>query len=170
MVLWRETKASISMILQHETGASNSIVLLRQTKVLSSVVLWRDIKALNSKTTFRQVCKLMKTLFSLVWSPIQSQVCCYCCNQVGGSRRSTYATKTRCATWFSIAVRCSTYKANGFPHVTKLCKIMRRTELYWRCDWWNVGWSCHTSYCIGIIYVEPGFPKIQAGKRLWSSR
>ena len=42
-------------------------------------------------------------------------------NQVGGSRRSTYATKTRCATWFSIAVRRSTYKANGIPHVTKLC-------------------------------------------------
>ena len=41
--------------------------------------------------------------------------------QVGGSRRSTYATKTRCATWFSIAVRRSTYKANGIPHVTKLC-------------------------------------------------
>ena len=32
------------------------------------------------------------------------------------------------------------------------------------------GWSCHTSYCIWIIYVEPGFPKIQAGKRLWSIR
>ena len=90
--------------------------------------------------------------------------------QVGGSRRSTYATKTRCATWFSIAVRRSTYKANGIPYVTKLCQIMRRTELYWRCDWWNVGWSCHTSYCIGIIYVKPGFPKIQAGKRLWSTR
>ena len=41
--------------------------------------------------------------------------------QVGGSRRSTYATETRCATWFSIAVRRSTYKANGIPHVTKLC-------------------------------------------------
>ena len=35
---------------------------------------------------------------------------------------------------------------------------------------WNVGWSCHTSYCIGMIYVEPAFPKIQAGKRLWSTR
>ena len=41
--------------------------------------------------------------------------------QVGGSRRSTYATKTRRATWFSIAVRRSTCKANGIPHVTKLC-------------------------------------------------
>ena len=41
--------------------------------------------------------------------------------QVEGSRRSTDTTKTRCATWFSIAVRRSTYKANGIPHVTKLC-------------------------------------------------
>ena len=31
------------------------------------------------------------------------------CEQVGSSRLSTYATKTRCATWFSIAVRRSTY-------------------------------------------------------------
>ena len=48
-------------------------------------------------------------------------------NQVGGSRRSTYATKTRCATWFSIAIRCSTYKANGIPHVTKLCVELNYT-------------------------------------------
>ena len=49
------------------------------------------------------------------------EVCVLDLNQVGGSRRSTYATKTRCATWFSIAVRRSTYKANGIPDVTKLC-------------------------------------------------
>ena len=42
-------------------------------------------------------------------------------NQVGGNRRSAYATQTRCATWFSIAVRRCTYMANGIPHVTKLC-------------------------------------------------
>ena len=40
-------------------------------------------------------------------------------NQVEGSRRSTYGTQTRCATWFSIAVRRSTYRANGIPHFTK---------------------------------------------------
>ena len=47
--------------------------------------------------------------------------------QVGGSRRSTYATKTRCATWFRIAVRRSMYKANGIPHVTKLCVELNYT-------------------------------------------
>ena len=60
-------------------------------------------------------------------------------HQVGGSRRSTYATQSRCATWFSIAPHRSTYRANGIPHVIKLCYIMRRTESYWRCDWRNVG-------------------------------
>ena len=34
---------------------------------------------------------------------------------------SMYATQIRCATWFSIVVRRSTYRANGIPHVTKLC-------------------------------------------------
>ena len=58
----------------------------------------------------------------------------------------------------SIVVRRSTYRANGIPHVTKLCG----TESYWRCDCRNVGRSCHRSYCIWIIYVGPGFPEIQA--------
>ena len=47
---------------------------------------------------------------------------------------------------------------------------MRRTESYWRWDWRNVGRSCHASYCIWMICVEPGFPGIQAGKYLWSTR
>ena len=47
---------------------------------------------------------------------------------------------------------------------------MRRTQSYWRCDWWNVGRSCHASYCVLIFCVGPGFPEIQAGKRVWSTR
>ena len=87
--------------------------------------------------------------------------------QVGGSHRSMYGTQTGCATWFSIVVRRSTYMANGIPHVTKLCLIMRETISNWRCDWRNMGRSCHTSYCTCIVYVEPRFPEIQAGKHLW---
>ena len=44
----------------------------------------------------------------------------FLCYQVGGSRRSTYGTQTRCTTWFSIVVRRSMYRANGIPLVTKL--------------------------------------------------
>ena len=49
---------------------------------------------------------------------------------------------------------------------------MSRTESNWRSDWRNVGRACDTWYCILIIkfYIEPGFPEIQAGKRLWSTR
>ena len=93
-----------------------------------------------------------------------------CTQQVGDSRRSTYGTQTKYATWFSVVVRRSTYRANGIPHVTKLCYIMRRTESNWRCDLRNVRRACHTSYCIWIIYVELGFPAIQAGKCVWATR
>ena len=49
---------------------------------------------------------------------------------------------------------------------------MSRTESNCRSDWQNVGRACDTWYCILIIkfYIEPGFPEIQAGKRLWLTR
>ena len=66
------------------------------------------------------ICQIPNNIYVYIYgnNRFGQQVMAY---QVGGSRRSTYATKTRCATWFSIAVRRSTYKANGIPHVTKLC-------------------------------------------------
>ena len=41
---------------------------------------------------------------------------------------------------------------------------MRSTVSHWRYDWRNVGRSCHTSYCIWIIYIEPGFSRDSGGK------
>ena len=50
--------------------------------------------------------------------------------QVGGSRISMHGTQTRCATWFSIVVRRSTYRANGIPtslNYVKLCVELNHT-------------------------------------------
>ena len=47
--------------------------------------------------------------------------------QVGCNRRSTNGTQTRCATWFSIVVRRPTCRANGIPHVSKLCVELNYT-------------------------------------------